>query len=198
MKKIMSIILMSSLLMSCGKKEDNESESNISLQYELSSNGCSTGTHVFTGSNQQATQLKVCNALYDDKTNNYCAWNLRSMKIKTECETPEQLSYKNSLCMSTMKEKLHYTEYSTLSNKEKLISICNEQNVFHQDCVNFITSKLSIYEYDRKEGLQDVFQMCQGWNVKVQKCLVEALEGVDPRQYSTQREMNKILETCKE
>lgn len=85
MKKLSLLILLSTILISCGKKTESQ-DKEVELTYDLTSNGCATGKHVFRAKSKKEALKKYCKALTDGELNNGCAQNLRAMKFKESCK----------------------------------------------------------------------------------------------------------------
>ena len=76
--KLKAILVITSVLFFVGCQKSEE-QSNQSYTYDLTENGCPTGSHSFS------SQEAYCNALKNDSLNNHCANSLRYDTFKSAC-----------------------------------------------------------------------------------------------------------------
>lgn len=196
MKKLLCLFLVSLSLVACAKEEDEKSSKDVTLEYELSSNGCSTGKHVFTGKTHSEAQLKVCNALKDGELNKHCAASLREMKVEQECNIPKAKSFRDNLCYKTITKNIYKTEYDERSEVQEILKVCAQQRVFHLDCINTVTDYIYTTEYDQKDEFYDVMKVCETWSEDIKDCLKTVTSDIYSTEYDQLSEVSSLIGTC--
>jgi len=78
------------MLVACGKSSDpgedtgSFSQSTFRKSYDISSFGCATGKHVFTGDNENEVFRDYCYELRDGAKNEYCAEDYRKQLFESQ------------------------------------------------------------------------------------------------------------------
>lgn len=197
MKKLSVLLFITLSITSCGKKEEESNSKAVQLSYELSSNNCSTGKHVFFGKTNNEARLKYCNSLKDSEVNKNCASTLRRISYNEECKGVEFIGYKNSLCFNIVKKNIVPSEYDTQKETEEIQKECKFEEVFHQACIDQITKLVHEGERNTRESMYKVLEMCRVWNKKVTKCFDDTVKSVHPSEYDEIDEVARILDTCR-
>lgn len=99
MRKLSALLFTLLIIASCGqieskkknKKSGTKTTSSINSEdykksYQFEVNGCNTGEHSFSSSDESEMRRKLCEALQDDELNNGCAESLRFDYFEDNCE----------------------------------------------------------------------------------------------------------------
>lgn len=190
MKRLLGLLLVSTSMVSFANDK-------VTLQYELSSNGCTTGVHTFHGEAFNEVQGKVCLALQNDELNNNCASSLRMMKAKNECKTSEVKTFKDKLCYKTVTSHISRYEYDELSEVQGILKTCSAKKDFNLECINTVLNNVPRFEYDEKDEFFKVLNMCETWNKSIKNCVELITIDIHRFEYDELSEFSSIINTCK-